>query len=63
MDLKFGTHIKEHHISAQIEGQGHRSKVKVKNVEILVFNPVSEKADQGKCHKGQDQGHKGQGHR
>ena len=44
-DLKFGTRIKDRHISDKFEGQGHRSKVKVtrvKNVKITVFSLVSE---------------------
>ncbi len=63
-DLKFGTRIKDHHISDKFEGQGHRAKVKVtkvKNVKITVFNLVSEKMVQGQGHKGQ--GHQGQGRR
>ncbi len=62
-DLKFGTRIKDHHISDEFEGQGHRSKVKVtkvKNVKISVFSLVSEKVVQGQGHEGQGQGHKGQ---
>ena len=42
--LKFGSCIKDHHISDGFEGQGHRSKVKVtkdKNVKIPVFSLVS----------------------
>ncbi len=51
MDLKFGTHIKEHHVLGQVEGQGHRSKVKVKNIEVPVFKLVSEKVVQCQCHE------------
>ncbi len=56
-DLKFSTHIKDDHISNDVEDQGYRSKVtKVKNLKIPVFSPVSEKVFQG-------QGHKGRGHK
>ncbi len=61
VDLQFGAHIKDHHISDKFEGQGHRSKVKVtkvKNVKIPVFSLVSENVVQGQGHEGQ--GHKGQ---
>ncbi len=63
-DLKFGTHIKDLHISHKSEGQGHRSKVKVtkvKNVKIPVFSPASENVVQ--CQGYEGQGHKGQGQR
>ena len=48
-DLKFSTHIKDHHILDEFEGQGHRPKVKVtkvKNVKISVLTLVSEKVVQ-----------------
>ncbi len=78
MDLKFGRHTKDHHISNEFEGQGHRSKVKVtkvKHVKIPVFSLVSEKVVQGQgvkvkvtkvvgqVHEGQGQCHKSQGRR
>ncbi len=60
MDLKLGARIEGHHISDKFEGQGHRSKVKVKNVKIPVFSLVSENMVQGQGHKGQGQRHQGQ---
>ena len=59
MDLKFGIHIKDHHIFVKFDGQGHSTKVKVtkvKNPKIPVFSLALEKVVQG--HGGQ--GHKGQ---
>ncbi len=53
-----GTHNKDYHIWDEFEGQGHRSKVKVKNVKIPVLGLVSEKAALSQGHEGQ--GHKGQ---
>ena len=58
LDLKFVTDIRDHHISDEIEVQGHRSKVKVtkvNNVKILVFSLISEKVVQGQGHRGQGQ--------
>ncbi len=46
-NLKFGTHIKDHHILDGFEGQGHRSKVKV--------------ISQGQVWVKVSQGHEGQG--
>ncbi len=62
-DLKFGAGIKDHHISKEFEGQGHRSKVnvtKVNNVKIPVFSLVLEKVSkvQGQGHEGQGQSHR-----
>ncbi len=51
-DLNFGTHIKDHYISDKFGGKGHRSKVKVKNVKILVFSLLPEKVVQGQGHGG-----------
>ena len=69
--MKFSTHIKDHHISTEFESQGHRSEIKVTeviNVNISVFNLLSEKVVQGQEGQGQGskvnvKGRKGQSHR
>ncbi len=59
MDLEFGTHIKNHHISNKSEGQGHGSKVKVTNWKCknLNFQPSWKccQCTRGYGHRVQDQ--------
>ncbi len=67
MNLKFSTHIKDHHISSlKVKVIGHRSKgmvTKIKNLKVLVFSLVSEKVVQGQGHEGKGQGRRSRSQR